>query len=60
MAALNFQLPGEGLKALGIHGQVFLNGGSSTLLSSEGRVARAGVRELASTFRWTVVSGRGE
>ena len=59
MAALNFQLPHEGLRAAGVHGHLFLNGGTLVGLGGgSGRSLQQCAHELATTLRWTVVSGR--
>jgi outer membrane protein insertion porin family len=56
LAALQFRLPHEGLTAAGVHGQVFLNGG--TLCSLQGAASPAAfARDLASSFRWSAGAG---
>ena len=59
LAALNFQLPHEGLRATGCHGQLFVNGGTIAALSGTGRGLQQCVHELVTSFRWSVVSAPG-
>jgi len=47
------QLPWETPRALGLHGQVFLNGGSAELLSGTGRPLRQAAHDFLRTFRWS-------
>jgi len=49
------QLPFEAPRALGIHGHVFVNGGSAELLAGTGRPMREAAHELLRGFRWTAV-----
>ena len=58
-AALNFQFPRvpglASLRVAGLHGHVFVNGGSVALLGGGARSLRAGADELLSSFRWASV-----
>ena len=49
------QLPFEAPRALGLHGHVFLNGGSVELLSGTGRTLRQGAADFLQSFRWSAV-----
>ena len=49
------QLPFEAPRALGIHGHVFVNGGSAELLAGTGRPMREAAHEFVRAFRWTAV-----
>ncbi|PSC74144.1 sorting and assembly machinery component 50-like protein B-like [Micractinium conductrix] len=57
VAAVNFQLPSESLRAAGIHGHVFVNGGSMVGLAGGGRPFQQAWHEFATTFRWSVGAG---
>lgn len=54
LAAVTFPLPGPALQAAGVHGHVFVNGGSLVGLS---RPPGGGSRllEFSTTFRWSMV-----
>ncbi|KAL4452572.1 hypothetical protein ABPG75_008234 [Micractinium tetrahymenae] len=57
MAALNFQLPAESLRSVGIHGHVFVNGGSLVQGAGPGRSLQSAWHEFATSFRWSVGAG---
>lgn len=57
MAALNFKLPHPALQALRLHGHAFLNGGSSVLLTGNGKGYGANLREFGTSLRWSVGAG---
>lgn len=57
MAAINFPAPVPAMRAAGMHGQVFLNGGNAMLLAGSGKSLRDYWQEFSTTFRWSVVSG---
>ncbi|KAI7844949.1 hypothetical protein COHA_001596 [Chlorella ohadii] len=57
MAALNFPLPSDAMRAAGIHGHVFINGGNLVGLSGGGRSGlRSAWRDFSTSFRWSIVS----
>ena len=49
------QLPFEAPRALGLHGHVFVNGGSVELLTGTGRTLRQGASDFLRSFRWSAV-----
>lgn len=49
------QLPFEAPRAMGLHGHVFVNGGSVELLTGTGRTLRQGARDFLQSFRWSAV-----
>lgn len=57
MAAVNFQLPAESLRSAGIHGHVFVNGGSLVHGVAPGRSLQNAWHEFATSFRWSVGAG---
>ncbi|KAL4421736.1 hypothetical protein ABPG77_002352 [Micractinium sp. CCAP 211/92] len=57
MAALNFQLPAESLRSVGIHGHVFVNGGSLVQGVGPGRSLQSAWHEFGTSFRWSVGAG---
>ena len=52
---MRLQLPFEAPRALGLHGHVFLNGGSVELLTGTGRTLRQGAADFLQGFRWSAV-----
>ncbi|KAK9833542.1 hypothetical protein WJX81_003706 [Elliptochloris bilobata] len=57
LAALHFPLPFEAPRALGLHGHVFLNGGSTEVLTGTGRPLQQGARDFLRSFRWSAGVG---
>ncbi|PRW61285.1 Sorting and assembly machinery component 50 [Chlorella sorokiniana] len=58
MAALNFPMPSDAMRAAGIHGHVFINGGNLVGLSGGGRAGlRSAWREFSTSFRWSIGAG---
>lgn len=56
LAAINFPSPVPAMRAAGMHGHVFLNGGNCLLLGGSGRSLHECWQDFTSTFRWSVVS----
>lgn len=56
LAAINFPSPVPAMRAAGMHGHVFLNGGNMALLGGTGKGLRESWQEFATTFRWSIVS----
>jgi hypothetical protein len=56
LADLSFPLPNRGMRAMGLQGHAFLNGGNIVALSGPGASIRDRLHELNSTIRWSVVS----
>lgn len=60
LAALNFPSPLPAMRAAGMHGQLFLNGGNIMLLGGSGKSLRDCWQDFTTSFRWSVVGGEGE
>jgi hypothetical protein len=59
LAAVNFPSPLPAMRAAGMHGHVFLNGGNVMLLGGSGRSLRDCWQDFTASFRWSVVSVPG-
>lgn len=59
LAAVNFEVPFEAAREVGIRGHVFLNGGSLVGLGGGGRMSgvKSSVNEMVSKVRWCVGAG---
>lgn len=57
LAAFNFPLPFETAKAMGMHGHVFINGGSIVGLAGQRKSVGDCGREFGRSFRWSAGAG---
>ncbi|GAB4818843.1 hypothetical protein N2152v2_005889 [Parachlorella kessleri] len=57
LAAVNFPVPVPTLRAAGMHGQLFLNGGNILALGGTGKSLRDAWQEFSTSFRWSVGAG---
>lgn len=58
LAALRFEFPSKGLQEAGIHGHLFVNGGSLSLLSGTSRSMKQAVtQDFVTSWRWSVGVG---